>query len=180
MNDKLHSAPPLSRNALLEKALRLLGRQDYALAELEGRLKPRASTEDDVAWVIGKLREAGFIDDSRVALRRAMSARELRLVGRRRAEQELRQRCLENSAISRGIEAAYRGVEEEELALRYLREKLPTYLRDDKLEDRKVLQRAYGRLRRAGFTHGDSIRALRNHSLLAGSLDEFAADETGD
>lgn len=177
MDDETQIRAPLTRDELLEKALRLLGNQDYARAEIEARLRTRARVEADVAWAMSKLSEAGFLDDARVAGRKARQAREHRLIGRKRAEEELRIRKLEESAIAAGIDSAYAGVDEGDLALQFLREKLAGFLRGEKLEDPKQLQRAYGRLRRAGFTHADSVSALRKHSRLAMNLDEFASDE---
>lgn len=165
---------PLEREALLAKSLKLLGSRDYARAELAGRLAARAVSGEDVDWVLAKLREAGYLDDTRLAARKALQAREEKLVGRRRAEEELRQRRVEEAAIARGLAPAYADTNEGELALRYLRERMTAFLRDEQLEDQKQLHRAYGRLRRAGFRHGDTVRALRQHSRLAAGLDELA------
>ncbi|MCW5965528.1 MAG: RecX family transcriptional regulator [Bryobacterales bacterium] len=180
MDEETQIPARLGRDDLLDKALRLLGKQDYAHAEIEARLRPRAHAEADVSWVMAKLSEAGFLDDARVAGRKALQAREQRLVGRKRAEEDLRMRQLRESAVAEGIQSAYHGVDERDLALRFLREKLAGFLLGEKLEEPKQLQRAYGRLRRAGFAHADSVRALRKHSRLAMNLDEFAGNEASE
>ncbi len=180
MDDAIKPVNPLGREELLNKALRLLAQQDYARAEIEARLRLRAAAEADIEWVIAKLSESGFLDDARVAQRKALQAREQKLVGRRRAEDELRVRNIDESAITRGIGSAYEGVDEGELALKFLREKLRSFLEGERLEDLRHLQRAYGRLRRAGFAHAHAVAALRAHSRLAEGLDEFAGDEAID
>lgn len=176
MGDDRQMRVPLSREALLEKALRLLGQRDYAAAELRTRLEVRAGSEEDVVWVMERLHGVGFLNDASVAERRARSGKEQRLVGRRRVGQELAARLVEPAAIEQGLAAAYGDVDEGELALRFLREKLASFL-GGRLEDAKQLQRAYGRMRRAGFSHGATVRALREHSQLAGNMDELAGDE---
>lgn len=171
---------PLEREALLDKALRWLGQRDYAVAELKTRLASRAASEEDVAWVVERLEGAQFLDDGSVAERRARTGREQRLVGRRRVEQELQARQVDPDAIREGIASAYEDVDEEALALRFLREKLAGFLRGRKLEEPKELQRAYGKMRRAGFPHGAVVRALRRHSELAGGFDEMAGEDPTD
>jgi len=124
-----------------------------------------------------RLEGARFLDDGSVAERRARSGKEQRLVGRRRVEQELQARQVDPDAIREGVSAVYDDVDEDELARRFLQEKLRTFLASGKLEDPKELQRAYGRMRRAGFPHGSTVRALRQYSELAGNFDEMAGDE---
>lgn len=168
---------PLKREALLEKALRWLSQRDFSVAELKTRLKTCAGSEYDVEWVLERLEGARFLDDGSVAERRARSGKEQRLVGRRRVEQELQARQVDPDAIREGVSAVYDDVDEDELARRFLQEKLRTFLASGKLEDPKELQRAYGRMRRAGFPHGSTVRALRQYSELAGNFDEMAGDE---
>lgn len=176
--DHEHKSPQLlPREMLLEKALRLIGQQDYSIAELESRLIAKAEHSEDIAWVIAQLREARFVDDFGVASRKALAAREQRLFARRRVEQDLRSRKLDEAAIAQGLATAFEGVDENDLALRYLREKLTAFLSDNKLEQPKQLQRAYARMRRAGFAHAATVLALRQHCLLAASLDELAGDD---
>lgn len=180
MSDQ-HKPPvaPMDKDTLLRKALQLLAKRDYAAAEIEARLRPRSGSDEDLNWVLARLRDAGYVDDARVAVRKAKALREEALVGRRRAELDLERRKLEASAVHQGLSAAYQDVDEASLALRYLQEKLSRYLQNDALEDARQLQRAYGQLRRAGFRHGDVVRALRQYSRLAEEIDDVAqaADE---
>lgn len=177
MSEEKKKRPPLDRDQLMAKALKLLGQRDYAQAELQDRLNRRAASAEDVAWVLAQLQSANFVNDVYVAERRAVTGKEQRLVGRRRVAQEMAAQRLDPEAIEQGLSAAYDDVDEDQLALRFLREKLSPFLLDNKLEDAKQLQRAYGRLRRAGFPHASTIRALRQHSELAGSFDEMAGDD---
>lgn len=174
--------PPrlLDRTQLLEKALRMLGTQDYARNEMRRRLQPRAADPADVPWVLGRLEESGFLNDARVAEQKAVLARDHRLLGQRRARQELRAKLLTPDAVEAAIQQTYQGTDEAALALQFLQRKSPGLLTGQQLEDPKQLQRAYGRLRRAGFSHAHATQALRRYSQLAANLDDFASDEPED
>lgn len=152
--------------------------RDYAERELRDRLAPRAESESDIESVLAKLREAGYLNESRFAERKAADAIGRRVVGKRRLTHELRARELDESVISRAVGEAYSGVAEESLALQHLEKRLASLCSGDALEDPRTLKKAYGRLRRAGFDHPATVSALRKYSQLAATLDEFAsADE---
>ncbi|MCU0227151.1 MAG: recombination regulator RecX [Bryobacterales bacterium] len=180
MTNPPKTPPPLDRSQLLDKALRLLGTHDYARAEIQRRLQARAGDPADVNWVLDKLQEAGFLNDARVAEHKAILARDHRLLGQRRARQELRAKLLAPDAVEAAIQQIYQDTDEAELALQFLQRKSPGLLTGQQLEDPKLLQRAYGRLRRAGFSHAHATQALRRHSQLAASLDDFEGDSPED
>ena len=50
-------------------ALRLLSRRDYFQLALAGRLRERGFEEREISEAIGRCREAGYLDDERVAQR---------------------------------------------------------------------------------------------------------------
>ncbi|MCZ2154033.1 MAG: RecX family transcriptional regulator [Bryobacterales bacterium] len=173
-----HPMKLLPHAELLERALKLLSVRDYSEHELRARLEPREAAEGDVDQILTRLRDLGFLDESRFAARKAADAATRRLVGKRRVLQELEARELDPTTISQAVERAYEGADEDALALAHLEKHLAPMLREERLEDPRGLQRAYGRLRRAGFSHASSVGALRAHSRLAASLDDFeAADE---
>ncbi len=168
---------PLSPAALLERAFKLLAARDYAERELRERLAARAGSEKDMDAVVARLRELGFLNESRFAERKAADAAGRRLVGRQRAARELEARELDPSVVAQAVDAAYAGRDETAMASAHLERKLSAMLLGNGLEEPRTLQRAYGRLRRAGFGHAASVAALRAHSRLAADLDEFAGGE---
>lgn len=177
MEDKpISKRPALNAGELLNHALKLLGSRDYAEKELRTRLSSRAAVETDVDEVVARLRELGFLDESRFARGKAEDAASRRLVGKQRIALELESREVEREVIERVVEEAYEGRDETALALAHLETRLGSFLREGALEDERTLQRAYGRLRRAGFRHADVVTALRAHSRLAARMDEFAPD----
>ena len=176
MSEEPKPVPSLTREQLLEKALRLLARRDYSVAGLQARLRRHSTDGADVDWVLERLRSVKFLDDQAVADRKAARARE-QLLGQRRVEQELRALQVGESTIADSVAAHYSLMDEDSLALRHMEQKLNPLLAAGSLEEPKGLQRAYGRLRRAGFGHGATVRALRHHSKLAGDMDDTAPDE---
>ncbi len=164
---------PLSHAELLERALKLLAARDYSEHELRARLEARAGSAGDVGDILARLRGLGFLDESRFAARKAADAATRRIVGKRRVIQELEARELDPAAIAQAVDTAYEGTDEAAMALAHLEKRLAPMLRQQGLEDPRTLQRAYGRLRRAGFSHASSVAALRAHSRLAADLDEF-------
>lgn len=166
---------PLGPPALLEKALRLLASRDYAERELRDRLAPRAASEADLDAVLAKVRDAGYLNETRFAERKAADAIGRRAVGKRRLTHELRARELDEGVISQVVGEAYESVGEESLALQHLEKRLSASCTGDALEDPRALKKAYGRLRRAGFSHATTVAALRKYSQLAASLDEFVS-----
>ncbi|MCC7340086.1 MAG: regulatory protein RecX [Bryobacterales bacterium] len=168
---------PPTRADLLQRALKLLATRDYAELELRHRLSAHADSGSEVDGVLARLRELGFLDESRFAERKAVDAVSRRLVGKRRIASELEARELDPATIAQAVNAAYEGRDEAAMALAHLEKRLSSFLSDDKLEDPRALQRAYGKLRRAGFGHAASVTALRAHSRLAANLDEFTSGD---
>ncbi|MDZ7637557.1 MAG: RecX family transcriptional regulator [Bryobacterales bacterium] len=171
------AASPLDSARLLQRALKLLASRDYAEKELRAKLQPRAAAVEDLDGVLQRLRELGFLNESRFAERKAADAAVRRVVGRRRAEKELEERELDPATIARAVEVAYEGREESAMALEHLERRLSAMLSGNGLEEPGTLQRAYRKLRRAGFDHAACVVALRAHSRLAADLDEFAPDD---
>lgn len=167
----------LDRDDLFQRALKLLATRDYAELELRAKLEPRASSADDVDAVLARLRELSFLDESRFAERKATEAAARRLVGKRLATRELESRALDAATIAKAVDAAYEGRDETSMARAHLERRLSAVLSSKGLEDPRALQRAYGRLRRAGFSHAATVAALRSHSRLAADLDEFAGGD---
>lgn len=168
---------PPDHDDLLEYALKLLAGRDYSEHELRARFERRSASIARTEDTLARLRDLGFLDESRYAARKATDAATRRIVGKRRVVRELEGRELDPDVISRAVESAYEGTDEPAMALAHLERHLGLLLRGSGLEDPRALQRAYRRLRSAGFGHASSVRALRAHSRLAENLDEFAGDD---
>lgn len=102
------------REAAMQQAMRLLERRERTTAEIRHRLNERGFTEENIAYVLERLRETGLVNDSRFAQRFVESREHARPRSRRALTVELRQRGLSDSEISDAVgvvnedDAAYR------------------------------------------------------------------------
>jgi len=163
---------PLEYEKLMEYAVRTLAARAHSASELRRKLSRRAANRDDVQRVIAALKEAGAVSDERFAESFAASRLANRGFGRQRVIRELRARQVGQKITDEAVASAYRETDELELIDNYIGKKfrgkdLPTFLADE-----KNLQSAYRKLRMAGFSGGNSIRALRKYSQRAEELED--------
>jgi regulatory protein len=127
--------------------------------------------------VVAALKEAGAVSDERFAESFAASRLANRGFGRQRVIRELRARQVGQKITDEAVDSAYRDTDEVELIDRYIGRKfrgkdLPAFLSDE-----KNLQSAYRKLRMAGFSAGNSSRALRKYSQRADELEDADVPE---
>jgi regulatory protein len=163
---------PLEYEKLMEYAVRTLAARAHSASELRRKLSRRAADRDDIQRVIAALKEAGAVSDERFAESFAASRLANRGFGRQRVFRELRARQVGQKIADEAVESAYRDTDEPELIDNYIGKKfrgkeLPTFLADE-----KNLQSAFRKLRMAGFSAGNSIRALRKYSQRADELED--------
>jgi regulatory protein len=163
---------PLEYEKLMEYAVRTLAARAHSASELRRKLSPRAANRDDIQRVIAALKEAGAVSDERFAESFAASRLANRGFGRQRVIRELRARQVGQKIADEAVASAYRDTDELELIDGYIGKKfrgkdLPAFLSDE-----KNLQSAYRKLRMAGFSAGNSIRALRKYSQRADELED--------
>lgn len=153
-------------------ALRSLGARALSSGELRQKLGLRAEHAADVDAVLGKLKEAGYLDDRRYAESFASARLENEGLGRARILRDLRQRRVAPALAEQAVKRAFRETDEIELIEAYLRRKLRGKDLGSWLADDKNLASAYRRLRYAGFSGGNSIRVLKRYAERAGELEE--------
>ena len=169
----LASRPPkrLDVEALIGYALRALGSRAHSTGELRQKLVRRAENSADVEAVLRKLKESGYLDDSRYAESYASARLENEGHGRARVLRDLRQRRVAPALAEQTVNRTFRDTDELELIDAYLKRKfrgkdLPTWLSEE-----KNLMGAYRRLRYAGFSSGNSIRVLKRYAQRADELE---------
>ncbi len=141
----------LAFGPLFRLALRALGRRALTESELERRLLARCADEEDVAAVLDRLREFGYIDDGLVAESHAFVRKELAMVGRKRVLGELKRRGVSAATARDAVKEIFEDSSETELAIEHLRRKLGGRFETWKGEDPKELARVFRALIRAGF-----------------------------
>lgn len=139
-----------SRRAF-NKAAELLSRRDHSEKELLQKLRQKgysAGAEEAAE----KLREYGYLDDSRFALSYARELQRLKHFGKRRIEQELMKKGIERSLIAETVEQLE--FSEEELVALIERK----YQKN--LESEKGVQKTVNALLRAGYSYSQIKDAL--------------------
>jgi regulatory protein len=166
----------LDRDGLLGYAGRALTSRGLSLNELRARLQRRAARKEDVAEVIASLKETGFVNDRRLADSVATWRRENQGVGKTRVMRDLMSRRIAPAVARQAVETAYSGVDETALIEKFLERKYRGKNLGALLADQKHLASAFRKLRLAGFSAGNSIRALKRYATEADQLEESPED----
>ncbi len=149
---------------LLDYAARLLSGRAYTTGEMREKLRRKASDPGDVAGVLDRLKELGYLDDRRFAQDFAALRRNNEGVGKMRVLRGLHARRVAPALAGKAVEDAYRGADETALIEAWLARKFRGRELGAWLSEEKHLLSAFRRLRTAGFSAGNSIRVLRKHA----------------
>lgn len=167
----------LDSDGLWAYSLKLLGGRALSAGEVRQKLARRAEKESDVELTIGKLREYGYLNDTRFAENYAAWRKDNEGFGRMRVLRDLRQRRVAPTVADAAVQGVFEGTDEVAQIEAFLERKyrnvdLPELLRDD-----KKLQSAFRRLRYAGFSSGASISVLKRFASSADQLEDAPDDD---
>ena len=141
-----------TEDEMYEYAVGALARRMRTVAELKRLMRARIEDSDSeygttlVELIIRRLKDQGYLNDSRYAAYYSSLRRDNQKVGRMRVITELKTRGVHGSVIDKEVGAAYEGVSDEKQARDYLRKK-----RLEKPKDQKQVARIFRQLARAGF-----------------------------
>jgi regulatory protein len=141
-----------SEEEMYEYAVGALARRMRTVAELKRLMRVRVEEPESeyaetlVELVIRRLKDQGYLNDSKYAAYYSSMRRDNQKMGRMRVVTELKTRGVHASVIEKAIEDTYLGVNEEKQAREYLRKK-----RLEKPKDQKQTARIFRQLARAGF-----------------------------
>ena len=166
-------AKPLDLDGLMNYAARALASRAQSLNELRTRLKRRAARQEDVAEVVSRLKGAGYLDDRRFADSFANWRRENQGLGKARVVRDLMARRVAPAVAQKAVDQAYAQTDETGLIENFLSRKYRGKNLGQLLQDRKALASAYRKLRAAGFSAANSIRALKRYAAEAEQLEEI-------
>lgn len=139
------------KETALDKALFHITATMKTEREMREYLGKQGYLEDVQSYVVGKMKEYGFLDDAAYA--RAYTESMAKKKGTRLIALELKQKGISEEAIEEAVNAVS---DEDETAKRTLEK----YLRGKDVTDRKVLQRAFQNLISKGFDYETARRAL--------------------
>jgi regulatory protein len=155
---------PLDADGLWNYALKILGGRGYTVVQMRTRLSARALNLDDVAGVMSRLKQYGYLDDQRFAESFAAARRENHAQGRFRVLSDLRQKRIAPVVAEQAVSTVYRDTDEFTLAGEFLTRKFRKVRLSDYLAEPKNLASAYRRLRVAGFSSSVAARVLKQHA----------------
>jgi|SRR5579862_715311 len=140
-----------SEEELYAYAIGALGRRMRTVAELKRLLRQRVDAETEygqtlLELVIRRLKDHGYLNDSRYAAAYSSFRRDNEKYGRRRVISDLKTKGVHAQIIDQAVDSAYDDVNEERQAREYLRRKRIT-----KPKEQKQVARVFRQLIRAGF-----------------------------
>jgi regulatory protein len=171
---------PLEPDKLLNVALRALGGRAHSSGELREKLRRRARNDADVDVVMGKLKEAGYLNDRRFAENYAAARLENQGLGKIRVLRDLRQRRIAPKLAEQITEQTYQKTNEDNLIEEFLRRKYRGKELSTFLSEEKNLAGAFRRLRYAGFSAGQSIKVLKRFASQPEVLDALESEESSE
>jgi regulatory protein len=157
---------------LFQYGVSLLGRRALSAGEIRTKLARKAVNADDVERSMSRLREYGFVDDSKFAEGFATARKEV--FGAARVMRDLRQRRVSAPVAEKAVEAAYENVDETEAVTAWLQRKLRGKNIAEFLSEEKNLASVYRKLRYAGFRSGPAIVVLKRYANKADDLEDAA------
>ncbi|MES1262376.1 MAG: regulatory protein RecX, partial [Acidobacteriota bacterium] len=153
--------PQLEGEALFEYAVKYLGLRACSSEELKGKLRVKAARLSEIDAVIARLKDIGYLNDARFAESYAANRVENEGFGRMRVLSDLRGRRVSPKLADQAVEQAFEGKGEGEMIDAFIERRMPSIWGKGQIDDDRELARAYRRLRRAGFTSGGILTALK-------------------
>jgi regulatory protein len=162
----------LDRNGLLNFAAQALSARALTISELRDKLKRRAAEPLDVDAVVAHLKDAGYLNDQRIADSYASWRRDEGGFGKTRVFRDLMNRRVAPAVAKQAAEAAYQGADEVAMIESFLQRKYRGKDLGLLLKEEKQLASAYRKLRTSGFSTGNSIKVLKRYAEQAELLEE--------
>jgi len=165
---------------LFDYAVKCLGARAHSTGDLKAKLRQRAANPSDVDSAIQRLKEIGYLDDRRFAESYATARIENEGFGRIRVLNDLRARRVPGDMAERAVQQALGDRTEAELIDAYIERRVPSIAAGGPIEDERKLAAAYRKLRRAGFTSGPVLAALKRFAARPEAIEEPAEEEPSD
>lgn len=154
-------------------AARALSARALSQGELRDRLRRRAALQADVPEVLSRLKQAGFLNDRKLADSFATWRRDNQGLGKARVVRDLMTRRVAPAVAKEAVDAAYAETDETALIEGFLARKYRGKKLGELLKEEKHLASAFRKLRGAGFSAGNSIRVLKRYAAQAEQLEEM-------
>ncbi|TAM80368.1 MAG: regulatory protein RecX [Acidobacteria bacterium] len=157
-----------------EAAVAMLSRRSYSVAELRRALERKFRDSADIPDVLARLRQLGYLDDSKFAEAYASSLARVRNFGRHRVRRELKSKLVDYRVIDGAVDNAFASVSERELLERAVDKKIRTLRKP--MTRARLASLCQGLIRR-GFRADDIMKTIRSRpELRCDSEDMRSAD----
>ena len=114
--DRVTEDPVRARARTMNRAVKLLAAKPRSVRELRERLMEKPWTDDGIVHeVIEKLKEYKYLDDAQYARDLAASKLRQKPQGKRRLQQSMSQKKLDNETVEAAITVAFEKLPEDEL-----------------------------------------------------------------
>lgn len=161
-------------------ALRALSGRAHSLGEMREKLRRRCLLVEDIDSVIGRLKDAGYLNDRQFAESFAAARLENQGLGKMRVLRDLRQRRVAPKLAEQTVDKTFEASDELQLIENFLARKYRGKRLGPFLAEEKNLASAFRRLRYAGFSAGNSIRVLKKYAREPEVLDALEDDPSAD
>jgi regulatory protein len=162
---------------LFEYAVKSLGARAYSSGDLRSKLRLRAAEPADVDPIIARLKDIGYLNDERFAETYAASRVQNQGFGRMRVLTDLRARRIQDELAEKAVASAIGEKSELELIDAFIERRMPSVASGGPIEDERKLAAAYRKLRRAGFSSGPILSALKRIAARPEFLEEPPEEE---
>lgn len=166
----------LTEQDLFDHAVKLLAARASATEELRAKLRMRAAKPSEVDAVITRLKDIGYLDDERYAESFAAARRENDGFGKFRVLMDLRKHRVAPQLAEQAVEKTFEGTSEAELVDQFIERRMGSIAAGG-VEDPRKIATAYRKLRRAGFSSGIVIAALKRYAARPEEIEEPPAAE---
>ena len=167
----------LNAEELFEYAVNCLGARAYSTGDLKAKLRMRAAHPPDADAAIDRLTEIGYLNDQRFAESYAAMRVENEGFGRMRLLNDLRAHRVSGDTAEQAVEQALGNKGEAELIDAFIERRMPSIAASGPIDDERKLAAAYRKLRRAGFTSGPILSALKRLAARPDALEEPLEEE---
>lgn len=148
-------------HSLHEYALGALSRRMRTVAELKRLMRVRVAKQENgdelMDRVVARLKDQKLLNDTNFATSYSAYRKDNEKFGSRRVVQDLKAKGVHGDVIAKAITATYEGVDEQELARKFIARK-----RLKKPEDQKQVARIFRMMMRAGFSPRAVSAILKN------------------
>lgn len=167
----------LEGEELFDYAVKYLALRACSTEELKGKLRLKAAKLAEIEALIDRLKDIGYLNDERFAESFASYRVENDGFGRMRVLSDLRSRRVTGKLAEKAVEEAFDGKSEGEMIDSFIERRMPSIYGKGQIEDEKQLARAYRRLRRAGFSSGGILTALKRMAARPELIGDPPADD---